>query len=81
MELTKEVFERSFLYPAELNRGITMGWKPNYTVLVSGDNWAEAHDWLRSNATGLWMDHIYQPEYLIGFEKEEDAVAFKLMWL
>jgi len=40
MELTKEVFERSFLHPAELNRGITVGWKPNYTVLVSGDNWS-----------------------------------------
>ncbi len=81
MALTKEVFNRKFLYPAELNRGIRLGWKPNYTVLISGDNWPEACYWLRDNATGLWMDHIYQPGYLIGFEKAEDAMAFKLRWI
>lgn len=81
MALTEKVFDRKYLWPAELKRGIRVGWKPNYTVLVTGDSWSEAYDWLRNNATGLWMDHIYQPEYLVGFEKEEDAVAFKLRWL
>lgn len=81
MAITDEFFNRSYLYPSEIARGIKLGWKPDYTVLVSGDDWIEAHDWLVGNTSGLWMDHIFQPEYLVGFEKAEDAMAFKLRWI
>lgn len=81
MALTIEIFNEVFLYPAELHRGIVEGWKPSYSVLVDGSCWLDAHDWLVENMSGLWMDHIRQPEYLIGFELAEDAVAFKLRWL
>lgn len=81
MGLTEEVFQRGHLYPAEVNRGIVAGWEPEYCVLVVGECWPDAHDWLVENASGLWMDHIRQPEYLVGFELEEDAVAFKLRWV
>ena len=80
MELTEEIFNRH-LYPAELKRGIKLGWKPTYIVIVLGENWIEAHSWIKHNVAGLWMDHIYQPEYFVGFEKKGDAVAFKLRWL
>lgn len=80
MDIIKVIFERFFIHPKKLKRGVKLGWKPTYIVPFSGENWTEALDWLRDNATGLWIDKIYEPEYFVGFEKEGDAVAFKLRW-
>ncbi len=88
MVVKKEALNRK-LWPAEIKRGIKEGWVPKYFVVVSGeasfdgakDSWTDKHDWLIENTTGFWMDHIYQPEYLVGFENAEDAIAFKLRWL
>jgi len=33
--------------------------------------------WIKNNLKGIWYVDGYQK---IGFEKEEDAVAFKLYW-
>ena len=89
MVIKKARLSQKYLYPAEIARGIKVDWVPKYFVVISGeasfdgaeDAWTDKHDWLKENITGLWRDHIYQPEYLVGFENEEDAMAFKLRWI
>lgn len=83
VDLEKEGFgDKLFLSPAAMGRGVTFQWVPNYLVVVSGDHWYEdeAWTWLHENCNGLWKDRIFYPQWLIGFELQDDAIRFKLIW-
>ena len=40
-------------------------------------NYEKVYEWLEENSSGLWS----HSQLLFVFEKEEDAMAFKLRWL
>lgn len=81
MVMTDREFFNNWLHPSEIARGVPVGWKGDYIVAVyGGKHWIEKLEWLRENTTGHWRDCIRQPNLTIGFEKEIDAVAFKLRW-
>ena len=78
--IEREYFN-DWLYPSEIARGVPVGWKGDYIVTVyGGEHWTVKTQWVRENATGHWRDCIRQPSLTVGFEKEVDAFAFKLMW-
>ena len=71
-----------WLHPSEEMRGILIGCQPKYVVTVhGGKDWIEKSKWLQENIVGIWRDSIRQPNYTVGFEDEEDAIAFKLRWI
>jgi len=82
IDLEKEGFgDIKILHPAEIARGVTLKWNPEFKVVVPGLSWTNGgHEWLVENARGLWRDRIFQPQWLVGFELEDDAIWFKMVW-
>jgi len=70
----------NLITPGAKLRGITPYWKAKYLIVVPGKNWVKGYPWLQKNCEGKWNERIYQPQWLVGFDRKKDAMNFQMTW-
>lgn len=77
-------FLNPFVPPASELRGITVGWRPKYVVILDGklytDQFEEIQDWCDEHCKGLRDWHIIMPNFYWGFDNKDDVIYFRMVW-